>query len=856
MPAPANDTRAAAQLLAGGSGSDSGTLVDATGEGTFYGAAWRDVWYYWSGLSARTIKVDYDVDDPGTYLEVSFWASAPAAAGETSPNTQIDWWDNTQPRSLEIVHPGGDLTLSFACHVADSEAFTFSWETTTPPTNDARVDAEELTGNDGTVVGSTEGADGDTGTVYGDPWHVVWYYWADKDPGPVTITAIPDRLDCFMEISLWAEAAAGAATNLDNFLGNSGIGDPGDPPAHQLTVDFPGGVLTLAVATYFSTTTGFTLDWSDTPAAWAAVGQGVWAAAPLVPASGADFGAVGRGVFTATSPPRGRRWRAVVTDAFGTVHGELPDAVIGPITDEENTPEQWQVTLLQNDPAVDLLHSVPFREVQVWRGDQLLAWGPAVRAGFDQDRYVIDCRGAGWHLTRRAIGKADRRNYVENGSFEDDLAGWSPFANPVAVAYGWPGAQTVGPAASIVTFPTVLGRKALSLQNFVAGCDAGLYQTFQWTVDESANPDGDLFTLVGYVYVPSPIPAGQAAGDGRGLYLERFSTTQLNPDPNVQAVIPGARLSLQHSFAHLDEDTPTGTWQRMEVALTTPPKANEPEIVNVRLYAPAGLPVYWDAVSLTRVETLAFYGADQATIVAGIVAHLQDAAYDKSDANITADCPLTGVLRTRVYVHHEHPSGIGAIEEFTRLDNGMDFSIDYTPTRRFLRTHYPSRGTYKPAYGLTLPTTTTPGNVSKWSLALDGERASTTVIVLGTSGSGSGREEGVAVDTSGWSDGVTLEEVFAAPPETPIDSLDNMAAARLAAARSPYTLTVQTTPTAVEQSGLPDPVGAVRPGDLLPVAVSRHVLDIAGVWRVARIVTDPATGTVTYTLNPADEATV
>jgi hypothetical protein len=83
---------------------------------------------------------------------------------------------------------------------------------------------------------------------------------------------------------------------------------------------------------------------------------------------------------TAAAPPKGRRRRVVVTDVNGTTYGELENAVLSPIVYELNKiDEDWSLGILQNDPKAALILDVPFREVQVWRGDQILAWGPAVR---------------------------------------------------------------------------------------------------------------------------------------------------------------------------------------------------------------------------------------------------------------------------------------------------------------------------------------------------------------------------------------------------------------------------------------------------------------------------------------------
>lgn len=536
----------------------------------------------------------------------------------------------------------------------------------------------------------------------------------------------------------------------------------------------------------------------------------------------------GAGRLTPTIVPRGRRRRAVVTDVAGTPFGELENATIGSITFELNEAERFSIALPIDDPKADLLLDEKFREVQVWRGDQLLAWGPAVRPAVDTDNLAVTCRGALWHLTRRHIGKAERTNYVNNGDFEAGLARWGFGTNPVKIAYNDPGAQPTPPHHSIVSFPTVTGRRALRLSNYVTGADAFATQSFLWTVDETTNPDGDLWTLKGYVYVESF--TGPATEGGRGLYLERFSTVDLNPDPRVQAIQPGAKKSIEHVFVPIDEDTPRGVWQRFEVGFRTPPKAGEPENVNVRLYAPNGV-VYWDAISLSLEERTAFFAADQTSeIAAELVGHLQDPAYGKSDVNISPACPPSGKLRDRIYVHSEHPNGYDALEEFAGLDDGFDFAVRYTPTDRLFSTFYPARGVHWPRFALELGR-----NIGDFAWTFEGEGASSSIVVLGQ-GDGSDREEGAAIDPGAFAGGLTLEEVFSAPPETPIDSLDNIAAERLTVSTAPEVLAIKTTrPTGAQA----DPIGVLWPGDTVPVRIRRGPLELDDTYRVIRLTVNP-----------------
>jgi len=113
-----------------------------------------------------------------------------------------------------------------------------------------------------------------------------------------------------------------------------------------------------------------------------------------------------------------------------------------------------------------------------------------------------------------------------------------------------------------------------------------------------------------------------------------------------------------------------------------------------------------------------------------------------------------------------------------------------------------------------------------------------------SSGDGSDREEGGAIDTSAWSDGVTMEEVFTAPDGTPIDALGSMATERLTVSRNPISLEITLLP-----GRNPDPIGALWPGDDVPVTINRHQLHINGTYRIVRAAINPVGNTMDLTLN-------
>lgn len=558
--------------------------------------------------------------------------------------------------------------------------------------------------------------------------------------------------------------------------------------------------------------------------------------APAVAVAAIDFAVTG--ALDVIARPVGRRRRLVVVDTHGEPYGELENANIGAVTFVLNEPESFAFTLPITDPKAHLLLDEKFREVQLWRGDQLLAWGPAIRPSADKNNLAVTVEGVLWYLTRRFIGRASRRNYVNNGDFENGTDGWEIGALNPLESFATRSASYW--AGTVTTDRAVTGRRSLRLEQHQSGTPkygVSASQFFVWDVDPAATPEGDRWSLVAQIYIPADSWRGPPP-DGIGLRLSRFSTSRtvsIAPEGGGPAIDYPAPI--ETVTAEINEDTPRDVWHRLEATMLSP-VTGEPEFVQVSVNAPDGA-AYFDRIALSLDEGLRYYATDQADIAAGIVAHLQDPEYGKTDLNLSIEMPATGVRRDRTYLFHEHPGGFDAVNEFTTLNNGMDFSVALTPTRRTIRSHHPARGTHRPAYRLELAR-----NVAEFAWAFDGEGAANHIVVLG-SGNGSDREEAWATYPSAYADGLTLETVYTSPPETPIDSLEAVALEELAISVTPDVLTVTTTRPL---PGQPDPIGILACGDTVPVSIRTGPLPIEGVYRVVAMTLTPD-DTLDLTLN-------
>lgn len=476
----------------------------------------------------------------------------------------------------------------------------------------------------------------------------------------------------------------------------------------------------------------------------------------------------------------------------------LADAVPGDVDETLNRPAQFEFVL---DPAAALVEPIGY-EAHVYRDDTCIFAGPIRTARWDLNSRVVrySCEnGLSYFADRNIDAGADRTNYLVNPEFEDDLDGWTAVNTTATADTDW----------------HVLGVKSARLEQASAHQNAYLHQTVE---DFTATGVGSLLTAVGWFHIDPDEWLGEAL-DRLGLVVSR---------------VAGGVIQASGVF-DIDGDIPRGSDQRAEATVWLPPNAVED--IDVRLYSPGGV-INWDACSLTLMESLSSvedvddFLMDQATIVANIVAFLQDTAYGKDNVAITADCPTTGVERERHYQFADHTPGLEAIVEFTELANGMDISCG--PDRVF-RTHYRRRGTDR-----TGTVTLTDGsNCVLQSWAFEGHQAASGVVVLGE-GDGPDREEGGASDSSLFG-GRTVERVLTPRATVSIDTLDEMATEQLAVLSDPTVVEVEVTE--------PDLVGLLEPGDTVAADAAVGGLVVDGNWRIMRTVEHPDRSTKTVFLN-------
>jgi hypothetical protein len=499
--------------------------------------------------------------------------------------------------------------------------------------------------------------------------------------------------------------------------------------------------------------------------------------------------------------------KAYVVSKAGVKLAELGNANVLPMEWELDGAGSVPIQLHVEDP--DALNVVPKEsEIQVWYEGVPRFWGFVDRVEADKDTVTFQVPGLLRYFDYRFFGKADRTNLLTNAQFESDLTGWTS-------------SGAISSAAGSTT-RRILGTKSAKLIPSAAGAEAYIYQN----VTVTGTGVGTLLTLAGWFFLHD-YTNGNAAFDSRGLYVE---------------MVNGATSEAVDFYA-IDDDTPRESWQRAEATIWVPPNATR--TIVVRCYVPLGS-IYWDALSLTKMESLSFYEVDQASIARHIVDYAQDNyvfTHGKSDLTIsatTATCPLSGVVRDWAAQFAEHANIGDTLRQFNTLDNGFDHSIEITATTRTFHTYYPSKGT-----DLTGSVTIANADLAEgpFGWRFDGEQAVSSLIVIGD-GDGPDREEGVAIDTSLFGS-TTFEDVVVANEGTPIDQLDSLAAERLRALKNPTSVTCTVhEPTA-------NLLGTVVVGDTIDLNIDHGYIQAIGDYRVVAMRFDPTSGALTFELNAA-----
>jgi len=538
----------------------------------------------------------------------------------------------------------------------------------------------------------------------------------------------------------------------------------------------------------------------------------------------------------------GTRRRTVVVHQDGTVYpqGWLADAVHGPITWQPSTEDRWSLSVpvgqggaLFGNPndTDDWGIEEPYREVQLWRGNRLLTWGPTIGHRVAGDVLEASGAGAGWYLGRK-IGPGARPNLLDVDD-ADPLGGWWRFCTGYAFTTG----PLVAPA---------------NVDEATAPDTGWAGATMRFTSTLAAGPAVDFIDPVAVRFIR--INAAAFA------HTYTFSAWRWFEDfdrPNLRKAGLGLAV-LDVDWSNLYSDVRWASWENLsDQRSTTPerarvsievPASGVDLILACIITAPRGITHYWRP-DLDCDVGLEFAGEDQADIAFKTVDHATGNAAStytfatkhplwpwaggeigKSDVNIDTHCPRTGVHRDRRFLFPSNMTGKAGVDTFRDLDDGLEWDFAYNAaagTRTFC-THFPRLGRYRGSCPFRL--TPAGATVAAVAWSIEGDQGANAIHVLTA---GESRATATAIDTSDFADGLTLDQVLTAPVDIADDDLATYAEQRRQRTRRPITLACK----------LPaDPYWTDRgleAGDRVPVTVIHGDLRVVGVMRIERLTLTP-----------------
>jgi hypothetical protein len=242
-------------------------------------------------------------------------------------------------------------------------------------------------------------------------------------------------------------------------------------------------------------------------------------------------------------PSTGREpYRLIVVDMWGNRYAELSRATIGTVIWTLNAAGSLRFTLGADDPQVPLCRPI-VREVQLWRGAQMLDWFVLLkpRKPIGSKVYEYQCPTVDWHLGKRVIAAPPAFvELLDNPDFEFGGRSWVPGFDagsslPTHPYHQWQTdrVETGRWAVRLGGVPMILGGDPVA----AAGHRQYLAQTIIYANPEHAKEE-----------VPIKLSArcfvewfASKSYDGWGLHLEAFH--------------PATGASIGYAYSSIDEKT-------------------------------------------------------------------------------------------------------------------------------------------------------------------------------------------------------------------------------------------------------------------------------------------------------------
>jgi hypothetical protein len=537
------------------------------------------------------------------------------------------------------------------------------------------------------------------------------------------------------------------------------------------------------------------------------------------------------------------RRRVVIVDMYGApvTQGFLADATMSDISWTRSSPASFSVTLpLNSDSARMLLGDgsdrgvdTPYREAQLWRGDQLLSWGPLHSMSVDGDVLELQGNDASWYLTRRSIGPNGRVNLIENGDLTHDTDGWY---GSVQIGWGNPPSGN-SPLGNInrTRLPSDPKKWGFRIENRfpfyqeVNSDEYSLTSTLSpaWVTAQTffTIPPQQVATKLTFSCWIDVEELISRSEDDSAIFIGLFPPT-------------GRRLEdlIAVEYAGFPDDIQAGQRFRAEVSIDVPAGQFLWGVASVRScrgvsYA-SDFWLEWDG-------GLAYLVRDKAEIMRDLVHHLSGsgtgsaqangyplrpfhgpATYGKSDVRIRPSVARSGYNLSRVYSFSAGGGdGIGALTDLAEDDAASGWQMQFSHTTRWWHT---MRNT---GIRWDCPMRWVPsgGNLHGFAWQYMGEQGANVVNVF--SAYPGSRAQGTAIDPNAFG-GLTLEDALTAVEDTWDDSLQAWADTHLFGTTRPVSLALKLSARPYfTRRGL-------GVGQVVPVTIVHGAMKIAGLYRI------------------------
>lgn len=512
-------------------------------------------------------------------------------------------------------------------------------------------------------------------------------------------------------------------------------------------------------------------------------------------------------------------WRFTVVDQEGATLFQIPKVANARLVEQLNAPERVTFEVGADTIAGRLISAkevLPDWEVQVWRGRELLAWGPIVDAVTGDDAVRVTVLGSFEHLNRTTVGRPGRRNLLGDAGFPNGIGQWGVIRSTGLANWDDPAGywSIVGDQSAVGGPP--LPPRVTAMLKVTNPLDADDVVSIWQDLTLTAPADRNLeYVARALFWVPSQ-PSIRNSQD--------LAVAVSNLEPGYTAPLGWYTSIITDNYGEpmfgvaRHGDVTVGRWYERGVKCYVP--AGRTVVVHVAVQTPPGVG-YVCLPSLIADESLDFYGVDVVDVVEGLLDHAQDSAtWGHTDRNIDFYGPATPKTISRSYLHDQHPSVGRMITELTS-DGLGDWSMLYGPTTRTLVWSWPRRGGYRPKANIVW--SDGGGNVAglepsnRWSGGSD-------VLIL-QSPDLSGFERAEAVARAG---AIRWEEVQVAPPETPNADLGSVAVEAAKRAANPRAVTT------VHYPGTIWTTGYVGCGDTVNIRNTARGADLDSRWRALR----------------------